>query len=72
MQEGRGQGREVGAGEPDASKNGELSDDVMEEIAGGRSDAAVRMGVGKEINPADNPSMPVNELLGKVRSINYA
>lgn len=72
MQHGQEQDGEVGPGEPDARTKGELSDDVLDEITGGRGDAAASMEIGKEINPPGNPSIPVNELLGKVWSINYA
>ena len=72
MQDSQEEGGEAGAGEPDANTDGELSDDVLAEIAGGRSDAAVRMQNEKNATSTDSQPRPVNEVLGKVRSINYA
>ncbi|MFL6718229.1 MAG: hypothetical protein ACJ8G3_17915 [Burkholderiaceae bacterium] len=72
MRESQEESGEAGAGEPDANTDGELSDDVLAEIAGGGSDAAVRMQAGKNETSTDIQPGPVNEVLGKVRSINYA
>jgi hypothetical protein len=72
MQNSQEQGGEAGAGEPDASTNGELSDNVLDEVTGGRSDAAVRMEAEKNAISTDIQPRPVNEVLGKVRNINYA
>ena len=62
----------AGAGEPDADTIGELSDDVLTGITGGMSDATVRMQNEKNATSTDSQPRPVNEVLGKVRSINYA
>lgn len=71
MQNSQEQGGEAGAGKQDGSTDGELSDDILDELNGGISDAAVRMEAGGNAAQTVVQPMPVNDYLGTVRSIPY-
>jgi hypothetical protein len=63
---------QAGAGDLKVGKTTELSDDALDTVTGGRSDAAIRMQIDRNAVSPDIQPQPINELLGKVRAINYA